>query len=105
MNNDYVIKDDLEMYIFISITDKTLRISQKSSFKTYSEWANYTSSFLLGNASMDIVEKTISKISKNLSDIYALSDNEIAKYIIKFFKYELWIKFLPLVRARQSYFG
>lgn len=103
----YVIKNELELYIHVAITEKCIEVSKNLSFSSEGAWCEYIRGYIIsGNKSA--IEKIIFELDTvyvRLGNFFALDISEATSFILIYFKNRLWLDYLPAVKADISYFG
>ena len=95
-----------DMYINITITEECYRLyGSNLGFDSLSRYCEYNREFLTNGKSSPTLAKGIQQISTKLVEVYALSYDEVIKYISEYFNKRLWLEYMSVLNHRNKLLG
>lgn len=107
MEETYDIKNNLEIYIFSTISEKCYGVFLISGFRTIYEWYHYIGSqhFTSKESDLASIENEFRELYRLLYELYGLSYEESSKYLIIYFCTNVWTNLLDVGRVRFKFFN
>jgi hypothetical protein len=108
----YIVKDNFEKFLFIELTEACNEATKNSGYSMTRDWCGFLKNYIFSINPKIVTSNNMSRaalgldnLHKSVKDKFGMSQKDIAKYFIIYFKYELWNKYLKYVQAKDSYFG
>ena len=98
-------KNNLEPYIFLTISESAYRIISKNTSWTNSGWCEYISKNLNSNIDKTHTVSKLMPIFNDLRSTYSFTLNESVTYVLNYFMNNEWETYLPLIIKNKKSYG